>query len=108
MSELLHELLPVAAGAQVGLVKASDVLHDLLPLHSLPERHVLSDVSGDLRDVLRLPIQPLQQAETENRKTAKKCMHMHHFDIFVFLSERSPPLRVGQLFFPGSFAGSCL
>lgn len=66
MSELLHKLLPVAAGAQVGLVKASDVLHDLLPLHALPERHVLGDVSGDLRDVLRLPIQPLQQAEMEN------------------------------------------
>lgn len=56
MSELLHELLPVTAGAQVSLVKASDVLHDLLALHALPERHVLSDVSRDLRDVLRLPI----------------------------------------------------
>lgn len=48
MGQLLHQLLPVAAGAQVGLVEAFDVLDDFLPLHALQQGHVLSDISCDL------------------------------------------------------------
>lgn len=65
MCELLHQLLPVSAGAQVGLVEAPDVLDDFLPLHALPQRHVLSDVSGNLGNVLGLSIQPLDKTAEE-------------------------------------------
>lgn len=61
MSELLHQLLPVAAGAEVGLVQSPDVLDDFLSLHALPQRHVLSDISCDLRYVFRLSVQPLDK-----------------------------------------------
>lgn len=63
MSELLHQLLPVAAGAEVRLVQAPDVLDDFLSLHALPQRHVLSDISCDLRYVFRLSIQPLDKTD---------------------------------------------
>lgn len=63
MSELLHQLLPVAAGAEVCLVQSPDVLDDFLSLHALPQRHVLSDISCDLRYVFRLSIQPLDETE---------------------------------------------
>lgn len=62
VTELLHKLLPVAAGAQVDLVEAADVLDDLLPLHALPQGHVLRDVCRNLRDVLGFAIQPLHEA----------------------------------------------
>lgn len=62
MSELLHQLLPVAAGAQVSFVESPDVLHDFLSLHALPQGHVLGDVRGDLRYVFGLSIQPLDEA----------------------------------------------
>lgn len=48
MSQLLHQLLPVAAGAQVYLVESSDVLDDFFPLHALLQGHVLSYVSCNL------------------------------------------------------------
>lgn len=50
--ELLHQLLPVAAGTQVGLVEAPDVLDDFLSLHALPEGHSLSDIGCNLRYIL--------------------------------------------------------
>lgn len=62
MSELLHQLLPVAAGTQVSFVESPDVLHDFLPFHALPQRHILGDVRGNLRYVFGLPIQPLDEA----------------------------------------------
>lgn len=46
--ELLHELLPAAARAEVRLVESSDVLDDFFSLHALSQRHVLSDVGCDL------------------------------------------------------------
>lgn len=52
MGELLHQLLPMAAGTQVSLVKAPDVLNHLLPFDTLSKRHVLSDVCCNLGDVL--------------------------------------------------------
>lgn len=52
MCELLHQLLPVAAGTEVGLVAAPDVLDDFLPLHALPQRHILSNISCYLGNVL--------------------------------------------------------
>lgn len=65
MGQLLHQLLPVAAGAEVDLVESSDVLDDLFPLHALLQRHVLGDISRDLRYVFGLSIQP-------QNKTARK------------------------------------
>lgn len=56
MRELLHKLLPVPAGAQVCLVEASDVLDDFFSLHALSQRHILRDVSRDLRDVFGLSV----------------------------------------------------
>lgn len=56
MSELLHQLLPVAAGAQVSFVESPDVLHDFLSFHALPQRHILGDVRGNLRYVFGLSI----------------------------------------------------
>lgn len=50
--ELLHQLLPVAAGTQVGLVEAPDVLDDFLSLHALPEGHSLSDIGCNLGYIL--------------------------------------------------------
>lgn len=50
--ELLHQLLPVAAGTEVGLVEAPDVLDDFLSLHALPEGHGLSDISCNLGYIL--------------------------------------------------------
>lgn len=50
--ELLHQLLPVAAGTQVGLVEAPDVLDDFLSLHALPEGHSLSDIGCNLGNIL--------------------------------------------------------
>lgn len=66
MSELLHQLLPVAAGTQVSLVKSPDVLHDFLSLHALSQRHTLGDVSGNLRYIFGLSIQPLDEAVRED------------------------------------------
>ncbi len=43
----------------------------------------------------------------EWKSLEKRLSSMLFWDV-VFLSGRSPPLRVGQLLFPGSFAGSCL
>ena len=60
--KLLHKLLPVAAGAQVRLVEATDVLDDFLPLHALPKGHILRDVRRNLGDVLRFAVQPLHKA----------------------------------------------
>lgn len=78
MGELLHQLLPVAAGAQVSLVQSPDVLHDFLPLHALPQRHVLGDVGGNLRNVFGLSLQPLDEAETESGVEGKvKKQHTH-------------------------------
>lgn len=48
MSQLLHQLLPVAASTEVYLVESSDVLDDFFPLHALLQRHILSDISSDL------------------------------------------------------------
>lgn len=61
VGELLHQLLPVAAGAQVGLVETPDVLNDFLSFLALLQRHILSDVSRNLGNVLQLPIQPLNK-----------------------------------------------
>lgn len=61
MCELLHQLLPVAAGAQVRLVKTPDVLDHLLPLHALSQRHILSDVGRNLGNVFGLPVKPLDK-----------------------------------------------
>ena len=63
MGVLLHQLLPAAAGAEVGLVEAADVQDHLLPLHALPQRHALGDVRRDLGDVPGLAVQPLDEAE---------------------------------------------
>lgn len=52
MGELLHKLLPVAAGTQVSLVEASDVLDDLLPFHALSQRNILSYVCRNFGNVL--------------------------------------------------------
>lgn len=65
MSELLHELLPVAAGAEVRLIESPDVLDDFLSFHALLQRHILSDVSSNLGYIFGLSIQPLD-------KTARK------------------------------------
>lgn len=65
MSELLHQLLPVAAGAEVRLIESPDVLDDFLSFHALLQRHILSDVSGNLGYIFGLSIQPLD-------KTARK------------------------------------
>lgn len=76
MSELLHQLLPVAAGTQVSFVESPDVLHDFLSLHALAQRHILGDVGGNLRYVFGLSIQPLDEAEIGgngvNRKVIKR------------------------------------
>lgn len=65
MRELLHQLLPMAARAEVSLVKSPDVLDDFLSLHALPQRHILSDISCNLGNVLGFSIQSLD-------KTAEK------------------------------------
>lgn len=62
MSELLHQLLPMSAGAQVSFVESPDVLHDFLSLHALSQRHILGDVRGNLGYVFGLSIQPLDEA----------------------------------------------
>lgn len=78
MSELLHQLLPVAAGAQVSFVESPDVLHDFLSLHALPQRHILGDVGGNLRYVVGLSIQPLLEAKIgENGVNRKMKEHTH-------------------------------
>lgn len=48
MRELLHQLLPVSAGAEVSLIESPDVLDDFLSLHALSQRHILCDVSCNL------------------------------------------------------------
>lgn len=58
VSQLLHQLLPVAAGAQVYLVEASDVLDDFLPLQALLQGHALSYVGCYLGYVFGFSIQP--------------------------------------------------
>lgn len=65
MRELLHQLLPVAAGTEVSLVEAPDVLDDFLSLHALPQRHILSDISCNLGNVFGLSIQPLDKTAEE-------------------------------------------
>ena len=65
MRELLHQLLPVAAGTEVSLIESPDVLDDFLSLHALPQRHVLSDISGNLGYVLGLSIKPLDKTVEE-------------------------------------------
>lgn len=61
MRELLHQFLPVAAGAEVSFVESPDVLDDFLSLHALTQRHILSDISCNLGNVLGLSIQPLDE-----------------------------------------------
>lgn len=61
MRELLHQLLPVAAGTEVSLVESPNVLDDFLSLHALPQWHILSDISCNLGNVLGLSIQPLDE-----------------------------------------------
>ena len=51
MGELQHQLLPMSAATQVSLVKASDVLNDLLPFYALSKIHVLSDVCCNFGNV---------------------------------------------------------
>lgn len=65
MRELLHQLLPVAAGAEVSLIESPDVLDDFLSLHALPKRHILSDISSNLGNVLGLSIKPLDKTAEE-------------------------------------------
>lgn len=68
MRELLHQLLPVAAGAEVSLIESPDVLDDFLSLHALPQRHILSYISCNLGNVLGLSIKPLDKTAREIRK----------------------------------------
>lgn len=65
MRELLHQLLPVAAGAEVSLIESPDVLDDFLSLHALSQRHILGDISCNLWNVLGLSIQPLDKTAGE-------------------------------------------
>lgn len=65
MCELLHQLLPVAAGAKVSFVETPDVLDDFLSFLALLQRHILGDVSCNLGNVLQLPIQPLNKTAEE-------------------------------------------
>lgn len=78
MSELLHQLLPVAAGAQVSFVESPDVLHDFLSLHALPQRHILGDVGGNLRNVFGLSFQPLDETETGENGVNRKVENKKH------------------------------
>lgn len=81
MSELLHQFLPVAAGAQVCFVETPDVLDDFLPLHALPQRDILSDISSNLGYVFGLSIQPLDKTEIRengvNREVEKKQLSQY-------------------------------
>lgn len=93
MSELLHQLLPVAAGAQVSFVESPDVLHDFLSLHALPQRHILGDIGGNLRYVVGLSVQPLLEAEIgENRvnRKVKKHTHKKKQNTFIVLTSTDP------------------
>lgn len=108
MSELLHQLLPVAAGAQVSFVESPDVLHDFLSLHALPQRHILGDVGGNLRYVVGLSVQPLLEAEIgENRVNRKVKKHTHtkkkHIHRTNFNRSSLPLLSVGNFLFPRHF-----
>lgn len=106
MSELLHQLLPVAAGAQVSFVESPDVLHDFLSLHALPQRHILGDVGGNLRYVVGLSVQPLLEAEIgENRvnRKVKKHKHKKHIHRTNFNRSSLPLLSVGNFLFPRHF-----
>lgn len=62
MCKLLHQLLPVAAGAEVSLIEPPDVLDDFLSLHALSQRHILRDICCNLGNVLGLSIKPLDEA----------------------------------------------
>ncbi len=69
MRELLHQLLPVAAGAEVSLIKSPDVLDDFLSLHALPQRHILCDISSYLGNVLGLSVQSLDKTAEKQGRT---------------------------------------
>lgn len=90
MSELLHQFLPVAAGAEVCLVETPDVLDDFLPLHALPQRDILSDISSNLGYVFGLSIQPLDKTEIRengvNREVEKRQLSQAAAHLFWVLT----------------------
>lgn len=107
MSELLHQLLPVAAGAQVSFVESPDVLHDFLSLHALPQRHILGDVGSNLGYVFGLSVQPLDEAVRGDDGVDRKVKNPNrkeHIQRANWNSSSLPLLSVDNFLFPRHFA----